>query len=520
MTGRLLPEWIDGYGPVRRFAGVPGAPSVATRAPVRLHGHRPGGSKVLPGLRAAIEACDLRDGATVSFHHHLRDGDGVLNAVMAEIARCGLRDIKIAATSLFPVHAPLVGHIRSGVVSGISTGYVAGPVADAIVRGQLATPVRMLTHGGRARALEAGGIRVDAAFVAAPTADVYGNLNGTEGPSACGTLGYPMVDARCAERVVAVTDHLVPYPACPIAIGQDLVDFVVAVASIGDPGRIGSGTTRPTADPVGLRIAATAARVIAASGLLVDGFSFQTGAGGVSLAVAAGLKEAMLAHRVRGSFAAGGVTGLIVDLLDAGLFRTILDVQCFDLAAVASFRRNPAHQAMSASMYANPCNRGAVVDRLDVVVLGAAEVDLDFNVNVTTASNGAIIGGSGGHSDTAAGARLALVTTRLTGGPFPKVVDRVATITTPGGTIDAVVTEAGVAVNPRRHDLRERLLAAGLSVVPIDQLRAAAARAAGVPAPPPPEAGERIVGVVEYRDGTVIDVVRQTVPGQASGPSA
>ena len=95
-----------------------------------------------------------------------------------------------------------------------------------------------------------------------------------------------------------------------------------------------------------------------------------------------------------------------------------------------------------------------------------------------------------------------------------------ATITTPGETIDAVVTEAGVAVNPRRDDLRERLLAAGLPVVPIDQLRAAAARAAGVPAPLPPEAGERIVGVVEYRDGTVIDVVRQTVPGQASGPSA
>ena len=511
MTDRPLPARIEGYGPVRPFAGALASPRGTVRAPVRLHGPRPGGSKVLPTLRAAIEASGLKDGATVSFHHHLRNGDGVLNAVMAEIAAVGLRDIKVAATSLFPVHAPLVGHIRSGVVGGISTSYVAGPVGDAIARGELATPVRMLTHGGRARALEAGEIRVDAAFVAAPTADVYGNLNGVDGPSACGTLGYPMVDATCAERVVAVTDQLVPHPACPIAIGQDLVDFVVPVDSIGEVARIASGTTRPTTEPEGLKIAATAAEVIAASGLLVDGFSFQTGAGGVSLAVAGYLKEAMAARGVVGSFAAGGITGLIVDLLEAGLFRTLLDVQCFDLAAVTSFRRNPAHQAMSASMYANPCNRGAVVDRLDAMILGAAEVDLAFNVNVTTGSDGRIIGGSGGHSDTAAGAKLALVTTRLTGGGFPKIVERVSTLTTPGETIDAVVTEAGVAVNPRRGDLRERLLAAGLAVRSIEDLHAAALREAGDPVLQLSELGDRIVGVVEYRDGTVIDLVRQRV---------
>src|SRR3712207_8800626 len=40
---------------------------------------------------------------------------------------------------------------------------------------------------------ESGDVHIDVAFVAAPTADTYGNLNGVEGPSACGTLGYPMV---------------------------------------------------------------------------------------------------------------------------------------------------------------------------------------------------------------------------------------------------------------------------------------------------------------------------------------
>ena len=43
----------------------------------------------------------------------------------------------------------------------------------------------------------------------------------------------------------------------------------------------------------------------------------------------------------------------------------LFDVQCFDLRAVDSYRRNPAHQAMSASMYANPHNRGAVCNLLD-----------------------------------------------------------------------------------------------------------------------------------------------------------
>ena len=322
------------------------------------------------------------------------------------------------------------------------------------------------------------------AFVAAPTADTYGNLNGVDGKSACGTLGYPMVDVKYADRVVAITDNLVPYPACPIDITQDDVDYVVAVESIGDPRLIASGTTRPTTDPDRLRIAETAARVVEASGLLKDGFSFQTGAGGISLAVASYLKDIMAERRIVGSFAAGGITGMIVDMLEAGVFRTLFDVQCFDLKAVESYRRNPAHQSMSASMYANPHNRGAVVNQLDTMILGAAEIDRDFNVNVSTGTDGMIIGGSGGHSDTAAGAKLALVTTQLAGGRYPKIVDRVTTLTTPGETIDAVVTEEGVAVNPRRADLRDRLVAAGLPVVPIDQLQELAERRTGGPFQP------------------------------------
>ena len=336
----------------------------------------------------------------------------------------------------------------------------------------------MQTHGGRARAIQSGELHIDVAFIAAPAADEYGNISGSVGRVACGPLGYAMVDAEFAERMVAITDQLVPYPACPIDIHQDRVDFVVRVDSIGDPSGILSGTTRPTKDPVGLMIASTAASVIEASGLLGTEFSFQTGAGGVSLAAAQELPRVMQRLKVQGTFAAGGVTGSLCDMLEAGLFRNIFDVQCFDLTAVESYRKDPRHMSMSASLYANPHCRGAVVNRLDTMILGAAKVDLDFNVNVTTSSNGGILGGSGGHADTADGSKLAIVTTRLGSSAGPKIVDRVRCITTPESTIDVAVTEAGIAVNPARPDLMDRMRAFGLPVRSMKELRAAAAELA------------------------------------------
>jgi citrate lyase subunit alpha/citrate CoA-transferase len=427
--------------------------------------------------------------------------------VIEAIAQRGLKDITVAATSLFAVHAPLVQHFAAGTVTGLSAGFIAGPVGAAVSSGKLARPVRMLTHGGRARAIEAGEIKIDVAFVAAPTCDDQGNINGVAGPSACGVLGYPRVDVAHAKRVVAITDHLAPYPICPIEIGQDQVDFVVAIPSIGDASGIVSGTTQPTVEPDGLAIAGLAAKVIDASGLLREGFSFQTGAGGISLATAAAVRDLMARRGVVGSFASGGITTQHVAMLEAGLFRTLLDVQCFDLAAVRSYAQDPRHQGMSASMYANPHRRGAVVDQLDAVLLGATEVDLAFNVNVTTTSDGIILGGSGGHADTAAGAKLAIITTRLTAAGRPKIVERTRTLTTPGDTVDVVVTEVGIAVNPRRKDLRDRFAEAHLPIIGIEELQARAARASSRRSAPRGQG--RSVAFIEHRDGSILDEVPQ-----------
>lgn len=398
-------------------------------------------------------------------------------------------------------------HIRNGVVTGIDTSFITGPVAQAISNGVLPNPMVLRTHGGRARAIECGQLKIDVAFIAAPAADSYGNINGVQGPAACGSLGYCIPDAEYADHVVAITDCLMDYPLSPISIPQTRVDYVVQVDCIGDPKGIVSGITQITKDPVGLRMADTAAKVIQAAGLIKDGFSFQTGAGGTSLATAYFVSKMMEKAGVTADFVMGGITVYMVDLLNKGLLRRIIDVQDFDLEAVKSIASNPNHLEVSASFYASPFNSGCVVNNLDTVILGATEIDTDFNVNVVTGSDGIIMGGSGGNSDAAAGAKVTIIVANLLRGRLATIVDQVTTVTTPGETVDVVVTERGVAVNPRREDLKVRLVEAGIPVKDIHELKREAEKIAGIPQNI--KMGEKIVAVVEYRDGTIIDIVRQ-----------
>lgn len=507
VLGREIPNYIEGYGEVKAFQGAFANMGSIEKAPVKLKAVKPGDTKLLNSIDEVLDKLTLKDGMCISFHHHLRNGDNILNMVVEAIAKRGIKDLTIAASSIFPIHSPLVSYIEEGVVTKIYANYISGPVAVAISDGKLKNPVIMHTHGGRSRAIEAGDLHIDAAFLAAPSSDEYGNANGLYGKSACGAMGYAVSDSEYADQVVVITDNLVPYPNFPIELNQVNVDYVVKVDSIGDPKGIVSGTTQITKDPIGLKIAKTALDVMIASGLVEDGMSFQTGAGGISLAVAAELRDYMKKKSIKGSFASGGITGYIVDMFEEGLFESLLDVQCFDLKAVKSCEENKRHITMSSSMYGNPHNRGAVVNNLDVVILGATEIDTNFNVNVTTGSDGNIMGGSGGHSDTAAGAKLTIIVTKLTKARLPIIKDNLTTITTPGETIDVIVTEMGIAVNPRRKDLIEALTAKKLKVLSIEELKEKAEKITGTPKAI--ELSDEIVGVVEYRDGTVIDVIRK-----------
>ncbi len=462
-------------------------------------------NKLVKTLHEAVKLSGLKDGMTISFHHHLRNGDYVINLVMKTLADMGFHDLTINASSVFDVHAPLVEHIQKGVVTGLETDYMGAAVGRFISQGVMKKPVVFRTHGGRPGDILRGQSPIDVAFIAAPASDVQGNCTGVLGPSACGSLGYAFADAQCAKKVIVITDNLVEYPLVRYSIPETLIDYVVEVDAIGNAAGIVSGTTRITRDPVGLRIAQYATQVIAHSGLLEDGFSFQTGAGGISLAVARDLQQVMLEKKVKGSFAMGGTTGFLVDMLETGCFEKIMDVQCFDLRAVESLRNNPSHREVSAEHYASPFAKSCLVDNLDAAILGATEIDLNFNVNVHTDSNGRIMGGSGGHSDVAAGAKLAIVVAPLSRARLPIVVEKVLCTSTPGQTIDVFVTQKGIAVNPRQKELAQRLRDAQLPVKNMEELYQEALSTCGKPATI--TRGDQAVAHVLYRNGTLLDTI-------------
>ncbi|HSL87012.1 MAG TPA: citrate lyase subunit alpha, partial [Bacteroidales bacterium] len=434
-------------------------------------------------------------------------GDKVLNMVMEEIAKMGIRDLTLASSSIANVHEPLIEHIRNGVITNITSSGLRDKLGAAISQGLMENPVVIRSHGGRARAIEKDEIHIDVAFLGAPSSDLYGNANGSHGKANCGSLGYAKVDAEFADKVVIITDNLVPYPNTPISIPQNQVDYVVEVESIGDPEGIAKGATRITTNPKELLIAEHASKVITGSPYYKEGFSFQSGTGGSTLAVARFLQESMRKDSIKASFALGGLTGHLCSMHEEGLIEKIIDTQCFDRGAIESMKNNEHHYEISASFYANPANKGAAVNQLDVVVLSALEIDTNFNVNVLTGSDGLIRGASGGHSDASAGAKLSMVLTPLIRGRIPTIVEEVNTVITPGESIDVVVTEIGIAINPKREDLMEAFRNLDVPKFTLEELKEKAYQIVG--RPDPIEYEDRVVALIEYRDGSLIDVVRK-----------
>ena len=462
-------------------------------------------NKILPNIRESIVKSGLKDGMTISFHHHLRNGDYVLNMVMREIASLGIKNLTIQASALFDCHFELIEHIKSGVVSHIETNYMSGRIANAISHGILKDPVVFRSHGGRPAAIKSRRVHIDVAFLAAPASDKMGNSNGSLGKSACGSLGYAIPDSEYADKVIIITDTLFPYPLFPASIKESNVDYIVQVDAIGNPEGIVSGTTRITRDPISLKIAEYAAKLIQHSGLLKDGFSFQTGAGGASLAVTKYLKPIMKELDVKGSFGLGGITGYLVDMLNEGYFEALQDVQCFDLLAVSSIMDNPRHVEISATEYASPLSKSRATSSLDVVVLGATQMDTDFNVNVHTDSSGIITGGSGGHSDTAEDSKLSIIVAPLFRARLPLIVDKVQCISTPGKHIDALVTQRGIAINPIRQDLIDTIKDAKLPIIPIEELKNLTEKYTGVP--DKITLSKKCIAEVENRHGKIIDCI-------------
>ncbi len=448
----------------------------------------------------------LRDGMCISFHHCLRFGDYVINMVLDKIASYGIKNVILASTALFPNHEPLLEHVKSGVIGEIS-GSMNGPIGKAVSTGKVTIPTSLRSHGARARAVECGDLHIDVAFVAASTCDEYGNMNGCQGPSAFGANGFANdTDSVYADTVVVITDNLLTTePVYPVSIKGSNVDYIVTVDHIGDPKKIVAGSLGRTINEKHLTIAKQVIQIAEAAGYVKNGMSFQAGAGGVSLAATQFLNEHMTEKNLTGSFLHGGTTAAAVELLEAGLFNRIYDGQSFDLVAANSLRNNPCHIESSADNSYNIWKPGGpIASYVDVVALGATEVDVNFNVNVNTFSNGILANGIGGHTDAAA-ARLTVITCPLAR-KVPIVIDNVTNVSTPGDMVDIIITDGGIAVNPNRLDLKKKLTKADIEIRSITDLRD---EAYSLASPVEPEFSDEVCTAVEYRDGTLLDVIRR-----------
>lgn len=462
-------------------------------------------SSKVTSLSEALIKSGLRDGSTISFHHQLRNGDKIINMTLEAVKDLKAKNIRMAQTAMFNVHKPVIDFIKEGVVNRIE-GSINGVVGDYISKHPLPLPVILRSHGGRWAAIKTNDLSIDIAIITASASDMKGNCTGVIGKSAFGPLVYSQIDAQMADKVIVVTDNIVEYPCRYQEITEGYVDYVVEVDFIGDPKNIVSGTTQITSDPMKKEIAHRCIDLMDATGIIKNGMTFQSGAGGISLAVTKYLGEALEEKNVIAAFAIGGITKYLTDIYDSGRIKELFFGQCFDSDCVSYFSENSGIPILNVGHYADPLSKGRSVDNLDVVVLGATEVDTDFNVNVNTHSDGRMLHGIGGHQDTAAGARLTIITAPLFRKKNPIIRERVTTITTPGDVVDAIVTNEGIAINPRREDLNDKIKGK-IDILPIEELKDMAYAETGIPEKL--DLGEEIVGMTKWIDGTVLDIIKR-----------
>ena len=507
-AGKLVPGEVNGRAQVP-FQGVNQYKPAGAKhgPPIRSSADYPqDGDKRVATLEEALRRCGLRDGAVISTHHHLRDGDAVALTALQTAARMGARDLMWFPSASFPTQAPVIDLMEAGAVHHIE-GSMNGPLGEYCSRGKMRGLGVLRSHGGRWQAIQDGEVHIDIAVVAAPSADHFGNANGAHGKSACGSLGFALADSMYADHVIVVTDNLVPFPCVPWQIQGNNVDCVVEVPSIGDPARIVSGTTQITRSPDRLRIAELVAKFLRAAGILRDGFSFQAGAGGIALAFVQYLKAMMKEAGVKARFVRGGSTRYLVELLEEGLTDYILDGQTFDLEGVRSLASNPQHVATSPFTSYNFHGKGNFASMVDAVVLGATEVDVNFNGNVVTHSDGRLLHGIGGWQNCLFSGCTILAVPSFRD-RIPVIRDEVTTLCGPGELIDVVVTERGIAINPRRQDLLDAVKGSGLPIRPIQEIKAEVEQICGG-RPQKPRLTQRPVAVVKWVDGTLLDTVWQ-----------
>ncbi|HUX93187.1 MAG TPA: citrate lyase subunit alpha [Ignavibacteriaceae bacterium] len=507
-AGRFVPEKVNGvtqipFKGVNKFKPRGNKAKPAVRSCVDFPND---GNKIVKNLKDALKRAGLKDGMTISTHHHLRNGDVLTNILFDTIHELGIKNIRWFPSASFPVHEYLIKYLEDGTIHHIE-GSMNGPLGKFTTEGKMKGVGVLRSHGGRYQAVQDGEVHIDIAIIAAPTADFFGNANGVYGKSASGLIGFALVDSEYANKVIVVTDNLVPFPCVPWQIQGNNVDYVVQVDSLGDASKIVSGTTEVTKSPDRLLIAEYVAQFIDEAGIMKNGFSFQAGSGGTNLAFVLYLKERMKAKGIKARFVRGGSTKYLVQLLEEGLTDYILDGQTFDLEGVRSMRENPNHVNTSPFTSYNFHGKGNFASIVDVAVLGATEVDINFNANVVSHSDGYLLHGIGGWQNCLY-SKCTILAVPSFRDRIPVIIDEVTTLCGPGELIDVIITERGIAINPKRKDLIKAMKNTSLPIKPIKKIRDEVYEICGVPAKPKINKN-KVVAVIKWVDGTLIDSVFQ-----------
>ena len=468
----------------------------------------------------------IKDGDTISYPHYYRTGDHGLGIIVKKLQQTKKKNIKIYGNAFFDNVDPwFMDAVKDGTIGGIY-GNVYRKLGNNVVKGDFLPWVSVgFSHGNRVRKMQTGEVTINVAFGPVPIADVHGNANGLMGKPEhlCGPVGLFSADAEYAEHVCLLAGTVSDSLIMPTPISMEQVDFVVKVETPGLASGIGSGTLdmhKAKENPFNAQVADNVTRVIKASGVVKDNFAFQVGSG-AGLIILENIRAILKETGIRANFSIGGIRSLHVDMLDEGTVQRLMHGQLFEPSprVFESLLKNHNHHEITTAYYASVANKEAAVNMLDLAVLSALEVDLEFNLN-TVCAGGRIIGGIGGGQDVAAGADLTIIFMPLATGKdgrgFPKVVERVFTRTTPGEVVDVIVTEDYAAVNPKSKStyksvILERAQQFGVKLVTIEELRAksvAKAESFGK-IPPDVKTTDEVVHVIEWRDGTLLDTIKR-----------
>jgi len=503
--GRLVPLEVNGK-PQAPFMGVgkfrPSgnkyAPPIATCADYPADGN-----KTVASLRDALIKAGLKDGMVISTHHHFRNGDLIANQIFDIAAELGIKNLTWVPSASFECHAPLVKYLEDGTIHHIEGSMNGSLGRHTSTKGMNGLGI-LRSHGGRYQSIQDGEVVIDIAVIAAPTADAFGNATGDRGPAACGLLGFALADSQYAHKVIVVTDNLVPFPCIPWQIQGNYVDYVVVVDKVGIPEKIVSGTTEITKSPDRLLLAEWSAQFCDEAGIIKNGFSFQAGAGGTALSIGIYFADILRERGMKAGWARGGSNKYLVKMMEDGLVGYILDGQTFDLDGVRSMRENANHVNTSPFTSYNYHGKGNFASMVDVCILGATEVDVNFNANVVTHSDGMLLHGIGGWQNCIF-SKCTILPVPLFRDRIPIIRDEVTTICGPGELIDVIVTERGIAINPLRKDLLKAMKNSKLPIKTIQELKNEAEQICGKP--DKPEYTDDPVAVVKWVDGTVIDTI-------------